>query len=286
MTSSHQLGLLSLDLVKYPRTPHIESSRRQVGDVGDHVPYRHLHGRHIVVEEKLDAANSGISFDAAGELLLQSRGHYLTGGGRERQFNLFKHWSATHEGALLRVLEDRYIAYGEWMHKLHSCFYDALPHLWCEFDVWDRSRECFLGTEARDDLFRGAPVLGVPVLYAGIAPRRLEDLLALLGPSQARTSEWRSAFERTVRREGHDVERAWRLLNRSDLAEGLYIKVEEDGRTVERFKWVRPDFVQSILDGGTHHAEQPFIPNLLAPGADIHGPRLTHVWADGRRRPS
>lgn len=286
MKSSHQLDLISLDLIKYPRTPHLEGSRLQAGDEGHaHVPYRHLQGRFIVVEEKLDAANSGLSFGPGGDLRLQSRGHYLTGGGRERQFSQFKQWAAAHEAALLEALEDRYVAYGEWMQKLHSCFYDALPHLWCEFDVWDRSRECFLSTAAREQLLRGAPVLGVPVLYAGVAPKRLNDLVSLLQPSQARSARWRERFEQVVAHEGLDVAKAWKHANHGDQAEGLYIKVEEDGKTVERFKWVRPDFVQSILDSKVHHADQPYIPNQLADGVDIFSPVLTHFWADGRRRP-
>ena len=36
-----------------------------------------------MVEEKIDGANSAVSFDGDGGLLLQSRGHYLTGGYRE-----------------------------------------------------------------------------------------------------------------------------------------------------------------------------------------------------------
>ena len=79
----------NLELIKYPRTPHLESSRLQSGDI-EHgqQPYHLLAGQYIVVEEKLDGANCAISFSESGELLLQSRGHYLTGGGRERQFNL------------------------------------------------------------------------------------------------------------------------------------------------------------------------------------------------------
>ena len=129
----------NLELIKYPRTPHLQSSRLQFGD-SEHgqLPYDQLVGQYIVVEEKLDGANCAISFSQSGELLLQSRGHYLIGGGRERQFNLFKHWATVHESGLIERLEDRYIMYGEWLHKKHSIFYDALPHYFCEFDIWDR----------------------------------------------------------------------------------------------------------------------------------------------------
>ena len=44
----------------------------------------------------------------------------------------------------------------------------------------------------------------------------------------------------------------------------LYIKVEEDGETVDRYKWVRPSFLTAILDSGTHWQERPIVPNGLA----------------------
>ncbi|MEQ9621919.1 MAG: hypothetical protein RLO37_08190 [Coleofasciculus chthonoplastes F1-TOW-03] len=37
----------------------------------------------MAVEEKVDGANAAISFSPDGQILLQSRVHYLTGGERE-----------------------------------------------------------------------------------------------------------------------------------------------------------------------------------------------------------
>lgn len=123
MTLDFRAYAQSLDLARYPRTPHLEGSRLQDGDEGDaHIPYRALAGTHIVVEEKLDGANTGISFSAAGELLLQSRGHYLAGGGRERQFSFVKAWASAHADWLLERLGDRYVMYGETMSKKHAVF--------------------------------------------------------------------------------------------------------------------------------------------------------------------
>lgn len=66
---------------KYPRTHHLEGSRLQSGDEDlSQVRFETIAGRHIVIEEKIDGANSAISFDDKGKLLLQSRGYYLTGG--------------------------------------------------------------------------------------------------------------------------------------------------------------------------------------------------------------
>ena len=276
------------ELAKYPRTPHLQGSRYQSGDKGAPVAYQQLAGRFIVVEEKLDAANAGLSFDAGAQLLLQSRGHYLDVdrmGGRERQFNLFKHWGRAQESGLLGVLEDRYVMYGEFMHAKHSLFYDALPHLFCEFDIWDPAREAFLDTAARHALLNSVPVVSVPVLYAGVAPRRLADLLALVGPSLARTAHWHESFEAEVVRQGLDRAQCWQQTDRSDHAEGLYIKVEEDGRTLERYKFVRPDFTQTILDSGSHHSERPLIPNGLRPGVDLFAGVVDKRWpcaGDGR----
>ena len=118
----------------------------------------------------------------------------------------------------------------------------------------------------------------MPVLYDGLAPARLADLKALLRPSLAKTARWRDAFEATVRREGLDLALAWRQCDKSDLSEGLYIKVEADGRTLGRYKWVRADFVQAILAADKHHSEQPYVPNQLAPGVDLYAPRPRVDW--------
>ncbi len=279
MTPDFRACAQSLELFRYPRTPHLEGSRLQEGDHGhDHVPYRELRGLRLVVEEKLDGANTGISFSPAGELLLQSRGHYLVGGGRERQFNFIKAWAQAHADWLLQRLEDRYVMYGETLSKKHSVFYDALPHHFFEFDVLDRRTGAFLSTEARRELLAGGPVLSVPVLYDGLAPARLADLKALLRPSLAKTARWRDAFEATVRREGLDLALAWKQCDKSDLSEGLYLKVEADGQTLGRYKWVRADFVQAILASEKHHSEQPYVPNQLAPGVDLYAPRPRVDW--------
>ncbi|MFY2995598.1 RNA ligase family protein [Achromobacter xylosoxidans] len=279
MTPDFRACAQSLELFRYPRTPHLEGSRLQEGDHGhDHVPYRELRGLRLVVEEKLDGANTGISFSPAGDLLLQSRGHYLVGGGRERQFNFIKAWAQAHAGWLLQRLEDRYVMYGETLSKKHSVFYDALPHHFFEFDVLDRRTGQFLSTAARRELLAGGPVLSVPVLYDGLAPARLADLKALLRPSLAKTARWRDAFEATVRREGLDLALAWKQCDKSDLSEGLYLKVEADGQTLGRYKWVRADFVQAILASEKHHSEQPYVPNQLAPGVDLYAPHPRVDW--------
>jgi len=271
----------SLEILKYPRTPHLEGSRLQPGDEGhEHVRLDALAGLHAVIEEKLDGANAGISFTSGGELLLQSRGHYLVGGGRERQFAPFKQWASAHEERLLALLEDRYVLYGEWLHAKHSVSYDRLPHWFCEFDVYDRVDGVFLSTPRRRALLAGSPVASVPVLQAGPMPRSVKALRALVRPSLAKSPRWREAFELCVERQGLDLALAWRQTDKSDLAEGLYVKIEDEHQVLGRYKWVRPDFVQTILDSGSHHSTRPVIPNGLAPEADLYAAMPTAGWDD------
>jgi len=274
-------SLSSIPLLKYPRTAHLEGSRLQAGDTDDgQTPLSMLQGRHVVIEEKLDGANAAVSFTSAGELLLQSRGHYLAGGAGERQFNLFKHWAAAHEAALLERLEDRYVMYGEWCFAKHSCWYDRLPAFFLEFDLYDRQAGRFLSTSARHALLAGGPVLPVPVLYEGEMPRHAKALRALVRPSLARSADWRAAFEQAVAKEDQPLDLVRQQTDLSDLAEGLYLKTESDGQVTGRYKWVRPDFVQTILDSGSHHSRRPVLPNQLAPGVDLYAPAPPVNWDD------
>lgn len=274
-------SLSSIPLRKYPRTAHLEGSRLQAGDTDDgQTPLSTLQGRHGVIEEKLDGANAAVSFTPAGELLLQSRGHYLAGGAGERQFNLFKHWAAAHEAALLERLEDRYVMYGEWCFAKHSCWYDRLPAFFLEFDLYDRRAECFLSTPVRHALLAGGPVLSVPVLYEGDMPRHAKALRTLVRPSLARSADWRAAFEQAVVQQDQPLDLVRQQTDLSELAEGLYLKTESDGRVTGRYKWVRPDFVQTILDSGSHHSRRPVLPNQLAPGVDLYAPTPPVNWED------
>ena len=236
-----------------------------------------------MVEEKLDGANCAVSFDAAGQLQLQSRGHWLQvdrSGGRERQFNAFKQWARAHEAAMLSVLEDRYVMYGEWLYAKHSVYYDALAHWFCEFDVFDRASQQFLDTHARHALLRPLPVVSVPVLFAGAAPPRFEAVQALIGPSLARSANWRNAFEQTVAREQLDLPLCWQQTDRSEHSEGLYVKVEANGQVIGRYKFVRPGFVQTILDSGSHHSTRPIVPNGLRAGCELFAAAIDKHWPE------
>jgi hypothetical protein len=220
------------------------------------------------VEEKLAGANAGISFDAAGELCLQSRGHALVGGFRERHFDLLKTWAARHRDALWRALGEHHTLYGEWLFAKHTVFYDELPHFFLEFDVLDRRTGEFLDTPRRRELLAGTPVCSVPVIHEGPVAA-LDELRELVAPSLYKSAGWRERLREQAAREDLDVERAVLETDPSDAAEGLYIKLERDGRVAGRFKFVRASFLTAVVDSGSHWLARPIVPNALADGVDI-----------------
>ncbi|MCA8923559.1 MAG: RNA ligase family protein [Planctomycetes bacterium] len=254
---------------KYPRTPHLRGSTLQPGDEGlKAVAFEEVASKPLVVEEKLDGSNAGLSFAPDGTLLLQSRGHYLRGGEAERHFALFKRWAHTHREPLWAALRARYLVYGEWLYAKHTVFYDALPHYFLEFDVYDRERERFLDRAARAELLAGLPIASVPVLGEGRFAS-LDQVLALLGPSVCKSPGWGAGLLRAAEAEGLDPARIALETDPSDLAEGLYLKWEEAGEVRARFKFVRASFSQRVLDSGSHWKDRPVVKNALRPEVDV-----------------
>lgn len=250
-------------IIKYPRTPHIQGSRLQPGDEDlSQRRFAELSGRHVVLEEKIDGANSAISFTADGELRLQSRGHFLTGGNREKHYELLKQWAAVQRDRLYAVLGSRYIMYGEWMYAKHSIFYDQLPHYFMEFDVLDRENGKFLDTPSRHELLKDLPICSVPVLASGSFSSR-DEILKYLGDSKYISDGHIANLHAEVERLGLDADRICRETDASRTMEGIYIKVEENGEVVDRMKFVRPSFLQTEATPQGNSLDRAIIPNLI-----------------------
>jgi hypothetical protein len=257
-TAAHQ------PIAKYPRTQHIAGSRLQHGDEDlEQVAFGDIRGRPLVIEEKVDGANCAISFSGDYQLLLQSRGHYLRGGGRERQFNRLKTWATELEAEFLEVLTDRYVLYGEWLYAKHTVFYDQLPHYFLEFDVLDRQTGWFLSTPARKTLLVGLPVVSVPLLFTGVlhTQRQITDLIQ---PSLFKSQQHRQRLIETAKQQNLDPERVLCETDASALAEGLYIKLEDEQQVLGRYKYVRHDFLSTLQASGSHWLDRPILPNQLA----------------------
>lgn len=257
-------------IYKYPRTRHLEGSRKQTGDEDlKNVKFEELEGKYLVLEEKVDGANCGISFGADGKMYLQSRGHFLTGGYGERQFDLFKTWAGCFEEQLCRLLEDRYVMYGEWLYAKHTVFYDRLPHYFMEFDIFDKKEEMFFSTKKRREFLENAPFIrSVRVLAQGCF-RGPEDIEKRIGPSLFVSGEPEQAFLAQCEKSGVNPEQALRQTDLTGIMEGIYIKVESGDYVTDRLKFVRASFLNTILDSESHWLSRPIVANCLADGVNL-----------------
>lgn len=247
---------------RYPKTLHLEGSG--ISDKSQR-PFSEVAGRHLVVEEKMDGANCAIGFEN-GSMTLQSRGHYLTGGGRERHFDLLKQWAAAQRDTLFECLGNKFLMFGEWLYAKHTVFYDMLPHYFMEFDILDKVGGHFLSTTARRSILAGSPVISVAVLASGFFEDQ-DALFALSRRSLFKSGIWRERLAEQVTKLG--LKEYPEQTDPSDMSEGLYIKIEEAGAVCGRYKMVRPNFLKTALDSGSHWLARPIIPNMLAPDADI-----------------
>ena len=258
------------EILKYPRTRHLEGSKEQVGDE-DLVcaGFEEIAGKYLVLEEKVDGANSGISFSSNGQMLLQSRGHYLTGGYGERQFDLFKLWAGCFEAELRALLRDRYVLYGEWLYAKHTVFYDGLPHYFMEFDIFDRREGKFFSTKKRKDFLKNAPFIrSVRVLAQGYF-QSVAEIASFIDKSPFISKNREENFLIQCKKGGAKPELALAQTDLSGIMEGIYIKVEDGDYVTDRLKYVRGSFLNTILDSQTHWMKRPLIANLLAEGIDL-----------------
>ena len=155
------------------------------------------------------------------------------------------------------------------MYAKHTIYYDRLPHYFVAYDILDARTGHFLGIDVVQAILAGTPAFVLPPLHVG-PMASLDQLLGLIGPSAYKSPAWRDrlAEEATSRR--LDVEAVFRETDDSDLMEGLYIDVEDEGRVVERYKWVRAEFHQAIVDSETHWLRRPIVPNALADEMCLH----------------
>lgn len=257
-------------ILKYPRTRHLVGSALQKGDEDDRLSMAALRNRGLTLiwEEKADGANAGLSFDPDdGRMVLQSRGHSLDGGARERQFDIYKAWAMTFERDFRDALGRRFILYSEWMAAKHSTFYDQLPSLLLSYDCFDREQNVFLSTKARARILDGLPIVPVHIVHEGWVADR--DLHKLVRNSVYKTPNWRESLKSAAAAAGVDPDRAMAETDDTDLAEGVYLKVETEEETIDRGKYVRAEFLQHIQASGSHWASRPIIENRLAPGVDL-----------------
>ena len=208
------------DFFRYPHTPHLAwlaSGAPRDDKVLSPDEAAELLAGDVVIEEKLDGANLGLSVSPDGVLRAQNRGQYLPQP-FHGQFARLAPWLAAHEDRLFDALGTHLIAFGEWCAARHSLDYVALPDWWLVFDVYDRTTGRFWSTARRNIWAAQLGLETVPRLHTGhVGMQQLRD--------------WVNAKH---------------SLYRHGPLEGLVIRRENGDWLEQRAKLVRADFTQAI----------------------------------------
>jgi len=235
------MGTSHGDFIKFPRTPHVAGSTGTDDDrhLTEATSRRILSSPDLVCTEKVDGANVAVHFSAAGDLILQCRGHIL--GEREHpQFNMLKTWAYAQRERLASALGVELVLFGEWLYCVHHVRYDALPHYFVVFDVLDKMSSKFLDTETVERVAARVRVPVVPELHRG-SVEPAHGVARLVGQSR---------FGNTT-------------------MEGVYLKTESAGVVTARAKWVRPDFTRTVKASWKTWRRRAPEMNALVPGTDI-----------------
>lgn len=218
---------------KFPSTPHLAGlPGASVRDdkVLSHSERDLFLTHEVTIEEKIDGANLGISFDDAGNIQAQNRGNLLQEP-MSGQWKSFPEWLALRGDRFFEVLTDRYILFGEWCYAKHSISYDCLPDWFIGFDIYDCQASRFVSKARRDGLLAKLEVDAIACLASGRFS--FAEINGYLGTSRYGQTE----------------------------AEGLYLRYDDGDWLGQRAKLVRSDFIQSI---DTHWSRGPLEVNRLA----------------------
>lgn len=246
-------------MIKLPRTLHLEGSRMPPGKVDpEAVEFAKLKGQFLVVEEKLDGSGASIFFDNIGEIHVWHRGTEVKNG----EFKELYVWATAHIDELFDILTDRYILFGEWMKRKHHIFYDRLPSYYLESDVYDQQNGIWLSTSAREKLFQDKELIRhVPILDRGKF-HKISELTSLIARSRFQSEHWPEQLWRQCELSGLDLQKLLHHTDKSNLMEGLYIKHEDDERVLGRYKYVRYEFVNNIVNPGVHWKDVDPVDNI------------------------
>lgn len=254
-------------MIKLPRTLHIEGSRMQDGEVDkDAVKFSSLTDKFLVIEEKVDGTGVGISFDNDANISIQTRGHVVQKGFfGAKQFAPLHTWADANMDKLWELISDRYILFGEWCYAKHTIFYNNLCDYFLESDIYDRQLNIWLSTSKRQELisrYGGDIICSVPILKIGrFHPE--DQIKDYVQPSFYKTEKWKQDLESYCGKFHYDYSQIIRETDDSILSEGLYIKHEDRDKVIGRFKYVRSQFLETILRSRSHYKDRAIVPNIV-----------------------
>jgi hypothetical protein len=250
-------------MIKLPRTLHIEGSRLKQGQTDpEAIQFSKLAGEFLYVEEKLDGTGVSIFFDEEFIPQVWHRGSPATG----KEFRQLHEWVAAHQDQLFDLLEDKYILFGEWMLHKHTIFYDRLPSYFLESDIYDRKSGLWLSTFARDSLLSSQNYINSVPVIAALKPTRLSQLTDMIRQPLYQSDDWRENLWHRCEMMNLDLEKILKQTDPSDLSEGLYIKHEDQDQVIGRYKYVRYEFVNFIVNSGSHVMDREPVHNISLGG--------------------
>jgi ATP-dependent RNA circularization protein (DNA/RNA ligase family) len=194
----------------------------------------------VIVEEKLDGTNIGISVAQSGELQVQARGSYIELKTLHPQFKPLRRWLNVRRERLVGVLGLTFVLFGEWCYARHTVSYNRLPDWFVAFDIFDRTAERFLSVDRRDRLAARMDLSTAPQLTTGRFD--LCSVQRLLGDSRFGDGP----------------------------AEGIYFRHDHEEFLVGRAKLVRAEFIQAI---GEHWQRRQLTLNRIA-GRSVGAPDI------------
>lgn len=177
----------------------------------------------IEVTEKIDGANCAIMVNN-GHPIIRNRNHLLGKGftGKtpaKMQFSSIFNWFYENQSKFEKMNEiagDPVAVYGEWLVATHGIKYDKLPSCFLPFEVYNPEKEYFIDPFLTRKMFEEAGFDTIPLLWKG----KIESYEQL-----EKLCQEKSPFS-------------------SELREGIYLKIGDGHKVVNRFKMVRNDFVQ------------------------------------------
>lgn len=228
-----------VDFFRFPHTPHLVWLGKATARDDKVLPLANvtvLLSDEIVVEEKLDGANLGLSLSADGILLVQNRGQYLAAP-YAGQFTRLSSWLAQHKEALYSILTADLILFGEWCAARHALDYVALPDWFLLFDVYDCTVGRFWSTARRNRLAASAGLTTVPELAK--CKTSVDDLIQLVMTTNSRYRN--GQLEGVIIR--HDFEN-W-CATRAKLVHPTFSQVMDRHWSQRVIEWNRIDAAQS-----------------------------------------
>ena len=177
--------------------------------------------------------------------------------------NVFS-WIEKNKDLLFSITGENKIIWGEWMDYQHCMYYNALPSYFIEYDIYDIENKYFLDTTTRKQIINKANLNHLnKIVSAHVVEKKVKtakDLSVLFKEKIAfgKNKDIVHDFEKNNFK-GH--------VRKNSLVdiypEGYYLKIENSGEVIKRFKFIRKSFLEKILEN-SHWKNSQWIKNNCA----------------------